>query len=73
MAVSLENEDKAASWFDDDWGPVNHQQRMVLRMLAQEALLEFPHKYVRPSQNQLTSQHGRCVCDHQREHLKFLG
>jgi primary-amine oxidase len=44
MAVSLETEDKAEPWFDDDWGPVTHQQRMVRRLLDQESLLEYPHK-----------------------------
>ena len=46
MAVSLETEDKAEPWFDDDWGQVTHQQRIVRRLLDQESLLEFPKKYV---------------------------
>ena len=46
MAVSLETEDKAEPWFDDDWGPVTHQQRIVRRLLNQESLLDFPKKYV---------------------------
>ena len=44
MTVSLETEDKAEPWFDDDWGPVTHQQRLVRRMLDQESLLDFPKK-----------------------------
>jgi len=47
MAVSLEMEDKAEQWFDDDWGVANHQQRLVRMMFEQESLLEYPKKWVR--------------------------
>ncbi|ORY25514.1 copper amine oxidase [Naematelia encephala] len=42
MSVALEMEDKDEAWFNDDWGPMTRQQRLVRRMLPEESLLNFP-------------------------------
>ena len=44
QAITLEMEDKAAPWFDDEWGTKNRQQRIVKRILSEESLLEYPAK-----------------------------